>query len=183
MQEKGIDISSQTSDRVSTKLLSKADFVITLCKDAKERCPVVFPRSSHYHWPLDDPAKVRGTEEEILGEFRRVRDEIEATIQKFMQGDAGVLIDLNSNKNEHLKKREDFGESIQLIREQKGMSVKELAAELRISEDYLLKTEKNMTEPSKFFIDQLATACQLNYEDLIDRLYYVNSEDILNLIN
>ena len=62
MQEIGIDISTQTSDVVSTKLLSQSDFVVTLCKDAKERCPVILPRSSHYHWAFDDPAKARGTE-------------------------------------------------------------------------------------------------------------------------
>ena len=59
MKEKGIDISNQTSDVVSTKLLNQVDVVITLCKDAKERCPVILPRASHYHWAFDDPAKAR----------------------------------------------------------------------------------------------------------------------------
>lgn len=183
MQEKGIDITNQTSDLVSTKLLNQSDFVITLCKDAKERCPVVLPRSSHYHWPFDDPAQFRGTEVEILNEFRRVRDEIESNIQKFIQGDAGVAVDINVKKNEQLVKKKDFGDIIRLIRESKGVSVEELADLLQISEDYLLKTEKNMTEPSKFFIHRLANACQVNYDDVIDRLYYVKSEDISNLIN
>ena len=119
---------------------------------------------------------------EILDEFRRVRDEIEVTMQKFIQGDTGVAIDLNVDKYDHLTKREDFGEIIQFMRERQGLNVKELANQLRISEDYLLKTEQNITEPSKFFIHRLASACQVNYDDLMDRLYYVKSDDISNLI-
>ena len=51
MKEKGIDISNQTSDVVTTKLLNEADFVITLCKDSMERCPVILPRASHFIGP------------------------------------------------------------------------------------------------------------------------------------
>ena len=179
MLEKGIDISDQTSDVVSTKLLNQVDSVITLCKDAQERCPVTLPRANHYHWAFDDPAKVRGSEEEIINEFRRVRDEIELTIQKFIQGDPGTAYNLNESKNDYLKQREDFGEQIQLIRKRKGYSLEELAEELQVSEGYLSKTEKNMTEPSKFFIHHLASACQVNYDDLMDTLYYVDIKDVL----
>ena len=170
MKEIGIDISSQTSDIVNTKLLNRADYVITLCKDAKERCPVVLPRSRHYHWSFDDPALAQGNDEEIREAFRRVRDEIEENIQKFINGDAGVAIDFKNNDIRYDQK-EDFGETIRLIREQKDWSLKELADKLQISEDYLTRTEKNMTEPSKFFIHRLATVSMIPYENLISTLY------------
>ena len=180
MLEKGIDISNQTSDIVSTKLLNKADYVITLCKDAKERCPVVLPRSRHYHWAFDDPAMARGTEEEILQQFRTVRDDIEESIQKFIQGDAGDTIDFNKNEFHSFKQKEDFGQTIQSIRERKGFSLQELASKLQISEEYLSRTEKNRTEPSKFFIHRLASVCQVPYDDLMDHLYYVDSSDVIH---
>ena len=170
MKEKGIDISSQTSDIVSTKLVNQADYVITLCKDAKERCPVILPRSRHYHWSFDDPALIQGNDEEIREAFRSVRDEIEETIQKFINGDAGVAIDFKNN-DIHYKQKKDFGETIKLIREQKGWSLEEFANKMQISEDYLSKTEKNLTEPSKFFIHRLAAVSMIPYENLISTLY------------
>lgn len=182
MKEKGIDISEQTSDLVSTKLLNQVDFVITLCKDAKERCPAILPRASHYHWAFEDPAKVKGTEDEIMESFRVVRDEIEAAIKNFIEGNAGAVFNSKASIDNDLKQKADFGERIQLIRKHKGLSVKEFAAELKISEAYLSKTENNMTEPSKFFIHRLAAACQMDYDDLIDSLYYVDSSAILKLL-
>ena len=54
---------------------------------------------------------------------------------------------------------------------QKGWSLKKLADKLQISEDYLFRTENNMTEPSKFFIHRLATVSMIPYENLISTLY------------
>ncbi|BDH63583.1 hypothetical protein MTP04_37130 [Lysinibacillus sp. PLM2] len=179
MKEKGIDISNQTSDVVSAKLITQVDFVVTLCKDAKEGCPAILPRAGHYHWSFDDPAKARGTEEEVLDEFRRIRDEIEATIIKFIQGDTGVAFDANNTKLNYLKRKDDFGARIQKLREQKGLSIQDLEKKLNINDDYLSKTENNLTEPSKFFIHRLAWACGVEYEDLLDDLYYVEHSDIL----
>jgi len=178
MNEKGIDISGQTSDVVSVKLLNKADIVITLCKDAMERCPISLPRSSHFHWPLDDPAKAQGTEEHILNTFRRVRDEIETTIQKFITGNSGVVMNSNDSKFDQLLLKEDFGEQIQFLRESKGLSITGLANRSGLSEDYLIKTEKNLTEPSRFFIHHLANAFQIEYDDLINSLYTNKSSNI-----
>lgn len=180
MKEKGLDISDQTSDAVNVKLVTQVDFVITLCKDAKDGCPAILPRSGHYHWSFDDPAKARGTEEEVMNEFRRVRDEIEATILKFIQGDTGVAYDANNAKINDLKPKQDFGMRIQQLRVKKGLSVRELAEKLKVNEEYLAKTEKNLTQPSKFFIHRLAWACQVEYEDLLDDLYYVELNNILN---
>ena len=85
MKEKGIDISDQTSDVIDPEILNKADYVITLCGDADDKCPVTPPSVRREHWDLDDPAKVKGTEEEVMAVFRRVRDEIEERIRRFFE--------------------------------------------------------------------------------------------------
>ncbi|WP_425804668.1 arsenate reductase (thioredoxin) [Desulfitobacterium sp. Sab5] len=85
MAESGIDISSQTSDVIDPELLNQADFIITLCGDANDRCPITPPHVKRDHWGFDDPAKALGSEEERLAVFRRVRDEIEKRIQYFAQ--------------------------------------------------------------------------------------------------
>lgn len=174
MKEKGIDISNQTSDIVSVKLLKEADFVITLCKDSKERCPAILPRTSHFHWGFDDPEKFSSDEIETLKEFRRIRDEIESTIQKFIQGDPGVAFDIKNHKTNDLRQKDDFGDRIRQHREKTGLTVSELADRLQINEDYLYKTEKNLTVPSKFLIHRLAPVFQVDYDELLDDLYYVN---------
>lgn len=85
MAESGIDISSQTSDVIDPELLRQADFIITLCGDANDRCPMTPPHVKREHWGFDDPAKALGSEEERLAVFRRVRDEIEKRIKYFAQ--------------------------------------------------------------------------------------------------
>ncbi|HEY8436045.1 MAG TPA: arsenate reductase (thioredoxin) [Haloplasmataceae bacterium] len=83
MAEKGIDISDQTSDVIDPDILNCADYVITLCGDAKDKCPMTPPHVKRLHWGLEDPAKATGTEEEIMAKFRSVRDAIEARIKQF----------------------------------------------------------------------------------------------------
>ena len=79
LAEIGIDISSHTSNSMNDFLDRDIDTVITVCGNADQACPV-FPGQIHrHHWPFDDPAHATGTEEEILSEFRRVRDEIQTT--------------------------------------------------------------------------------------------------------
>ncbi|OPL14971.1 MAG: arsenate reductase [Firmicutes bacterium ML8_F2] len=77
MDEVGIDISNQTSDRITGALLNKTDLLITLCGDARENCPVVPVKVEKRHWPLEDPARAEGKEEEILDQFRIIRDQIQ----------------------------------------------------------------------------------------------------------
>nr|WP_235802071.1 helix-turn-helix transcriptional regulator [Ureibacillus massiliensis] len=98
---------------------------------------------------------------------------------KFIQGDTGVAFDANNTKLNYLKRKDDFGARIQKLREQKGLSIQDLEKKLNINDDYLSKTENNLTEPSKFFIHRLAWACGVEYEDLLDDLYYVEHSDIL----
>lgn len=85
MKEKGIDISKQTSDVIDPEILNKADYVITLCGDARDKCPMTPPHVHRAHWGFDDPAKAEGTEEEVWAVFRRVRDQIEERIQRFAE--------------------------------------------------------------------------------------------------
>lgn len=83
MDEVGIDIRNQTSDMIDTELLNKADFVVTLCGDANDKCPMTPPHVTRWHWGFDDPARAEGTEEEKWAVFQRVRDEIDARIEEF----------------------------------------------------------------------------------------------------
>ncbi len=80
MKEIGIDISKQTSKAVDEKLLKQMDIVITLCDDAAESCPWTPPEIRRLHWSMKDPAKAQGTEEEVLDEFRKARNEIEQRV-------------------------------------------------------------------------------------------------------
>lgn len=82
MSEIGIDISHQKSKDVVSLLGQYIPYVITLCEDAKERCPI-FPRTFKFlHWGFDDPAAVQGSHDEKLAVFRRVRDEITNRIDR-----------------------------------------------------------------------------------------------------
>jgi arsenate reductase len=78
MQEDGVDISGHTSNHVDEYQDIDFDIVLTVCDHAKEVCPY-FPSNAlklHYNFP--DPAKAKGTEEEIMQEFRRVREMIKS---------------------------------------------------------------------------------------------------------
>ncbi len=76
MQESGIDITGQESDQLTPAMLEWADYVVTVCGHADEHCPLLPPDTRKEHWPLGDPAKATGTEEEILAVFRASRDDI-----------------------------------------------------------------------------------------------------------
>ena len=76
MGEAGVDISGQESTRVTDEMIRRADVVVTVCGHADEHCPVLPPGVTKIHWPLNDPAKATGTEEEILRVFRATRDEV-----------------------------------------------------------------------------------------------------------
>lgn len=84
MKEIGIDISSQQSKSVEEFKGQKFDFIITLCSEAEERCPVLPGEAKRLHWPFLDPAQVQGSEDEILAVFRRVRDGLKIKLQGFL---------------------------------------------------------------------------------------------------
>ena len=82
MKEIGIDISHQTSKDVREFLGQTIPYVITVCDNAKQQCPI-FPRTYKFlHWSLEDPAEATGSHEEKLAVFRRVRDEIRQRIDQ-----------------------------------------------------------------------------------------------------
>ncbi|HQS06614.1 MAG: protein tyrosine phosphatase [Sphingobacteriales bacterium 17-39-43] len=85
MAEDHIDISKHTSNNVNEYLDIPFDFVITVCDNANEACPY-FPRNvERFHFNFPDPAKAKGTEEEIMEEFRRVREMIKVYAAEFVQ--------------------------------------------------------------------------------------------------
>ena|SRR3972149_6411463 len=76
MKEIGIDISSQSSKSVDEFPYKKFDYVVTVCNHAKEECPVFSGARKYLHQDFEDPSAFKGSEEEILAIFRRVRNEI-----------------------------------------------------------------------------------------------------------
>jgi len=92
MQEVGIDISGQQSTIVTDEMLQRADIVVTVCGHADEQCPALPPGVRKVHWPLADPAKATGSEEEIMAQFRATRQEVRQRVQGLLrllsEGDA-----------------------------------------------------------------------------------------------
>ena len=84
MQEDGIDISHHTSNNIDEYRHIDFDLVITVCDNAKERCPYFPTRAQKFHHNFPDPAKYTGTPEETMNEFRRVRDMIKEYCRTFV---------------------------------------------------------------------------------------------------
>jgi arsenate reductase len=86
MREIGIDISHHRSKAIGEVIGQRFDHVITVCDRAKESCPI-FPDATCWdHWPFDDPATAKGSPEERKAVFRRVRNQIAARVQRFLDG-------------------------------------------------------------------------------------------------
>jgi len=85
MQEDGIAISHHTSNNVEEYFTIPFDYVITVCDHAKEVCPYFPTQAKRLHYNFPDPAKAKGTEDEILAEFRKVREQIKAYCQHFVK--------------------------------------------------------------------------------------------------
>jgi len=84
MDEAGIDISKNSPKSVDEFLNDEWDYVITVCDDAKESCPVFQGKVKHrLHMGFEDPSNATGSEEFIMSEFRRIRDGIRTTFYKF----------------------------------------------------------------------------------------------------
>jgi arsenate reductase len=86
LQEIGIDISAHTSKHMNEFLTRKITTVITVCGHADQACPMYPGQVHRHHWGFDDPARAKGTEEQILAEFRRVRDEIQLVFGAYAAG-------------------------------------------------------------------------------------------------
>jgi arsenate reductase len=85
MKESGIDISNQKSKEIDEDLLKHMDIIVTLCGYAEDLCPRTPPEIKRIHWPIKDPVGIIGTEEEVMSEFRRARDEIKEKVQKLIE--------------------------------------------------------------------------------------------------
>ena len=84
MKEDGIDISGHTSNNVNEYRDIEFDYVITVCDNAKERCPFFPSQAQKFHYNFPDPAKATGTEKEILQQFREARNMIKNYCQEFV---------------------------------------------------------------------------------------------------
>lgn len=85
MLEDGIDISHHTSNNVDEYITIPFDWVITVCDNANERCPYFPGKTQRIHHNFADPAKASGTADEVMNEFRRVRDEIKEFCKEFIK--------------------------------------------------------------------------------------------------
>ncbi len=84
MKQAGVDISAQASTTVNDQMLQAADLVVTVCGHADEHCPALPADTNKEHWPLNDPAKASGSEEEIIQVFRASRDDIEQWVKTLL---------------------------------------------------------------------------------------------------
>jgi arsenate reductase len=84
MDEVGIDISGQKAKSVTEFISQKFDYVITVCDNAKQTCPVFPAKHKKIHWSLEDPAGIEGEEETKLKVFREIRNKIKENIIKFL---------------------------------------------------------------------------------------------------
>jgi arsenate reductase len=89
MRELDIDISAQRSKSVDEFAGQEFDYVITVCDNANQRCPMFPGKTQRLHWSFEDPAAAEGDTEQQLGVFRRVRDQIKEQLELFT-GTAGV---------------------------------------------------------------------------------------------
>ncbi|HEY8167541.1 MAG TPA: arsenate reductase ArsC [Candidatus Limnocylindrales bacterium] len=87
LSEVGIDWSGASSKPLAPMLERSWDLVVTVCDEAAEACPVIPPPTAVLHWDFEDPAAATGTEAERLAVFRRVRDEIGASIDDLLADD------------------------------------------------------------------------------------------------
>ena len=85
MKEDGIDISSHTSNHIDEYKDIDFEYVITVCDNAKESCPVFIGSAKMFHYNFPDPAKATGTEEEIKEAFKKVRDQIKKYCEDFIK--------------------------------------------------------------------------------------------------
>jgi len=84
MKEDNIDISTQTSNNVMEYTTIDFDYVITVCDNAKERCPYFPSKAKMFHYNFPDPAKATGTEERIMLQFKEVRNLVKKYCEAFV---------------------------------------------------------------------------------------------------
>lgn len=85
MKEDGMDISGHTSNHVDEYSAVDFDYVITVCDNAKENCPFFPSKAQRFHYNFPDPAKMQGTDAEVMNEFRSVRQMIKDYSENFVE--------------------------------------------------------------------------------------------------
>lgn len=85
MEEDGIDISSHTSNNADEYQPIVFDYIITVCDNANENCPFFPGSGKRFHYNFPDPAKATGTDEDVMGEFRKVREMMKDFSEDFVQ--------------------------------------------------------------------------------------------------
>ena len=85
MKELGIDISGHRSKSVNEFEGQSFDYVVTVCDNAHDNCPVFPAGTDRIHWSFEDPAAVQGGEQERLAAFRRIRDQIHERVKAFFR--------------------------------------------------------------------------------------------------
>ena len=90
MREVGMDISGHRSKSVDEFVGQQFDYVITVCDNAREHCPVFPTETRRIHWSFDDPAAAEGDEATRLAEFRRVRDLIRERLAVFISSETAA---------------------------------------------------------------------------------------------
>lgn len=90
MKADGIDISGHTSNNVTEYSNIDFDYVITVCDNAKERCPFFPTHAVKFHYNFPDPAKATGSDEEVMEAFRQVRDMIKKYSNDFVKDNIGL---------------------------------------------------------------------------------------------
>ncbi len=90
MGERGIDLSVHRSQHVDEYVGQTFDYVITVCDNAAANCPAFPGDGKRLHWPFNDPAAAIGSEDTILGDFRRVRDQIEAQVRRWLSENVSI---------------------------------------------------------------------------------------------
>jgi arsenate reductase (thioredoxin) len=97
MAEIGIAIATHRSKHMNEFLHSRIETVITVCGNADQACPIFPGQVNRHHWPFDDPAHAQGTEAEQFEVFRRVRNEINQTMQAYVAGRRDAVKAANAN--------------------------------------------------------------------------------------
>jgi arsenate reductase len=88
MKELGIDLTGHRSKSVDEFTGQFFDYVVTVCDNARDNCPVFPSNAKRIHWSFEDPAAVQGTEEVRLAAFRRIRDQIRDRAEEFFAKEA-----------------------------------------------------------------------------------------------
>lgn len=86
LKEIGIDISGHESKHMNDFLDRQIDTVVTVCGNADAACPIFPGQVNRYHWGFDDPVHAKGDDDEVMAEFRRVRDQMKMVFEAFAAG-------------------------------------------------------------------------------------------------